>query len=58
MDFNFDELQKAVVDIEEGRHLVLAPPGCGKTAILAARVQKALHSGVCPSDMLCLTFTN
>lgn len=58
MQMNYDELQEKVIDICEGRHLVLAPPGCGKTAILAERVCRALGRGVSPRDMLCLTFTN
>lgn len=39
--------------------MVLAAPGCGKTATLARRIRKA-HAdyGVDYSDMLCLTFTN
>ena len=44
--------------LSHGRHLVLAPPGCGKTQILAERVRKAHAEGVAYSDMLCLTFTN
>lgn len=53
-----DDSQQAVIDIAEGRHLVLAPPGCGKTYILAERVIQAHSQGVPYSDMLCLTFTN
>ena len=50
--------QQAVIDIDVGRHLVLAPPGCGKTFILAERVVQAHAHGVEYADMLCLTFTN
>lgn len=50
--------QQAVIDIEGGRHLVLAPPGCGKTFILAERVIQAHANWVDYSDMVCLTFTN
>ena len=32
-----DEFQKKVITIDNGYHLVLAPPGCGKTDILAER---------------------
>lgn len=54
-----DESQKRVIVAGEGYHIVLAPPGCGKTQILTERIRKAheLH-GVEYSDMLCLTFTN
>lgn len=53
-----DESQKPVVEAMGGRHLVLAPPGCGKTYVLAERVAYALGKGVAMEDMLCLTFTN
>lgn len=53
-----DPSQQQVMDIDSGRHLVLAPPGCGKTQILAERIRKALDKGVRADDMLCLTFTN
>ena len=53
-----DPDQQAVIDIDRGRHLVLAPPGCGKTFILAERVIRAHAHGVDYSDMMCLTFTN
>ena len=39
------EEQRAVVEIAEGRHLVLAPPGSGKTEILTQRVVAALKRG-------------
>lgn len=55
---NYDALQQQIIEIDRGEHLVLAPPGCGKTAILAERVCRAVKSGVNPADMLCLTFTN
>lgn len=42
-----------------GFHLVLAPPGCGKTHILTERIRYAHEKeGVAYEDMLCLTFTN
>lgn len=50
--------QKKVIDLYEGYHLVLAPPGCGKTHVLAQRVVEAQKKGVDFSKMLCLTFTN
>ena len=31
--FNFDPWQQEAIEISGGRHLVLAPPGCGKTDI-------------------------
>lgn len=53
-----DEMQRQVICIDSGYHLVLAPAGCGKTDILAERVQRAIHNGMNIDDMLCLTFTN
>ncbi len=38
--------------------MVLAPPGCGKTAVLAERIMYAHEQGVAFEDMACLTFTN
>lgn len=49
--------QQSVVDIAEGRHLVLAPPGSGKTEMLTQRVVSALKHGVKPEKMFCVTFT-
>lgn len=53
-----DASQREIIGIHDGCHLVLAPPGCGKTQILAERIRLALTGGVSPEDMLCLTFTN
>ena len=54
----FDAHQEEAIGLQHGRHLVLAPPGCGKTEILTERVRRALEAGVVLTDMLCLTFTN
>lgn len=54
----YDDYQQRVIDLDTGHWLVLAPPGCGKTDILAARVDRALQQGIEPRQMLCLTFTN
>ena len=51
------EEQRAVVEIAEWRHLVLAPPGSGKTEMLTQRVVAALKRGVPPEKMFCVTFT-
>ncbi len=53
-----DASQQKILELKSGQHLVLAPPGCGKTQILAERIRQALADGVKPEDMLCLTFTN
>ena len=53
-----DDSQREVVEVSGGYHLVLAPPGCGKTHTLAERICYAHAHGVEYGDMLCLTFTN
>lgn len=53
-----DASQLQVINTPAGCHLVLAPPGCGKTQILTERIRKAHEEGVAYEDMLCLTFTN
>ena len=53
-----DETQQAIINLQSGYHLVLAPPGCGKTQILAERICLALKQGRKAENMLCLTFTN
>lgn len=50
--------QENVFLLNVGKHLVLAPPGSGKTEILAARVTSALLNGVIPGEMISITFTN
>jgi len=50
--------QQTVIKLYKGHHLVLAPPGCGKTRVLAERVMNAIDNGFKVEDMLCLTFTN
>ena len=56
MTFNIEQQQ--VIEATGGYHLVLAPPGCGKTAVLAERIVWAHNHGVEFADMACLTFTN
>ncbi len=56
MQFNAE--QQRVIEATGGHHLVLAPPGCGKTAVLAERIVWAYQHGVPFSEMACLTFTN
>ena len=56
--FIADESQQKVIEANNGYHLVLAPPGCGKTQILTERIRRAHADGVGYADMLCLTFTN
>ena len=55
---NLTDEQQQVVAISAGRHLVLAPPGSGKTEMLSHRIVRAAESGIDPARMLCATFTN
>ena len=52
------EEQAVIINLIEGQHLVLAPPGTGKTELLARRVENALENGFSQEKMICLTFTN
>lgn len=57
-EYKVDESQRKVIEAQNGEHLVLAPPGCGKTHVLTERIRIAHNNGVEYGDMLCLTFTN
>lgn len=50
--------QNEVLRLNQGRHVVFAPPGSGKTELLGLRVHDALTQGIAPESMLCITFTN
>lgn len=58
MTKTYDSDQRRAIAASSGYYLVLAPPGCGKTDILAERIAEAIKQGVGLDDMLCLTFTN
>ena len=50
--------QQKIITLNKGNHIVLAPPGTGKTEILSQRILFALENNINPQEMLCLTFTN
>ena len=50
--------QKKIITLTHTNHIVLAPPGTGKTEILSQRILFALENNINPQEMLCLTFTN
>lgn len=58
LNSSFSDEQLSVISIDTDRHLVLAPPGCGKTRVLAERVVTAVANQIDATNMLCLTFTN
>ena len=57
-EFIPNEEQLRVLNINEGIHLVLAPPGSGKTELLAQRVFIAKEKKYNDPEIICLTFTN
>lgn len=50
--------QQQAIDLEGKNIIVSAGAGSGKTAVLTARVQRKLMSGVHVNELLVLTFTN
>lgn len=50
--------QEQVADHVQGRILVLAGPGSGKTKTLTERTGRLIRKGVPAGNILCLTFTN
>jgi DNA helicase-2/ATP-dependent DNA helicase PcrA len=52
------EEQCRIINLDTGQHLVLAPPGTGKTELLSRRLSRAVANGGDPNKMICLTFTN
>ena len=55
----FNQSQKQAIHTTDGRLLVLAGAGSGKTSVLIARIIHLIESkGVSPDDIVGLTFTN
>lgn len=52
------EEQTAVVKHKDGPAFVVAGAGTGKTSTMTERIGQMVTSGICPSNILVLTFTN
>ena len=56
---NLTAEQQKIIELSSDLHLVLAPPGSGKTELLSRRIEFAQKANfIKPDEMLCLTFTN
>lgn len=53
-----DVRQQKIVDATEDKILCLAASGAGKTRVLTERIKRLLSSGVKPTDIIAITFTN
>ena len=53
---NAEQLSAATAPL--GHNLIIASAGTGKTSTIVGRIAHLLHSGVEPSSILLLTFTN
>ena len=50
--------QQTCIDSIQGKYLVLAGPGTGKTFTIVERIKNMLQQGIAPEKILCLTFTD
>lgn len=53
-----NELQQKCIDSLEGKYLVLAGPGTGKTFTVIERIKNMLLRGINPAKILCLTYSD
>lgn len=50
--------QQQCIDQKDGKIMVLAGPGTGKTFTIIRRIESLIQSGVKPDEILCLTFSD
>jgi DNA helicase II / ATP-dependent DNA helicase PcrA len=55
--FSLDKDQLAAVSSDLRRGIIIAGPGTGKTAVLAAKIARVINEGVNPASVLALSFT-
>ena len=55
--FKLDPAQEAIVSDNRGRAIVIAGPGTGKTAVLAAKIARVIKQGAAADSVLALSFT-
>ncbi|MBR2068714.1 MAG: ATP-dependent helicase [Candidatus Gastranaerophilales bacterium] len=53
-----NEKQLECINNIEGKYLVLAGPGTGKTYTIVQRIKNMINKGIKPDKILCLTFTD
>ena len=56
-NIKIDKYQKKVVKCKADNLMVLAGAGTGKTFTIVAKIKKIIHDGICPSQILCISFT-
>lgn len=54
---NLNEQQKEIVDFINGKAIVIACPGSGKTTTMISRANNMVKSGISEEDILIITFT-
>jgi uncharacterized protein (TIGR00375 family) len=55
--FSLDDEQMAAVSSDLRKGIIIAGPGTGKTAVLAAKIARVIGEGVNPTSVLALSFT-
>ena len=53
----FDPVQEAIINHNGERTIIIAGPGTGKTAMLAAKISRLINGGIQPDSILALSFT-